>query len=331
MYDVVLSIVIPIYNGERMVEECLNSIIKDTDSKDVEILVVNDGSTDGTKAILERISQGDERIKVFNNTNHGVSYSRNYALNKAVGKYIMFVDADDYLSEGWFEIIKEDFDKNFDIVYYCKQDIDYNITKEEVIKNIMCLSGGNNYFCSPCSKLIRKEIIGDLRFSDTIINGEDMLFNLKLILKADKYHIRDKSFYNYRVYEGSSTKRFNPKIVNSDKEFHKQLEEILKSSNLNIETQEAIKERCFRNAILTLVTRFSYIKSYKEAKNEFKSLEEEPYKYFIKNAKYDKKKKKTAFILLCCKFKLYFILFYMLKIYNKIKSKNKVSESFIRI
>ena len=86
-----LSIIIPAYNAENYIEKCLNSI-EDKDS--IEIIVINDGSTDKTMEILNKY----KNIKIINNTNHGVSYSRNSGLKVASGKYIMFVDSDDYLN-----------------------------------------------------------------------------------------------------------------------------------------------------------------------------------------------------------------------------------------
>ena len=88
----IVSVIIPAYNCEKTIQMTVNSI-KSSSYKDIEIIVINDGSTDNTKEVLEKI----KGIKVFNNENHGVSYTRNYGIEKAIGNYIMFVDADDII------------------------------------------------------------------------------------------------------------------------------------------------------------------------------------------------------------------------------------------
>lgn len=326
-----LSIIIPVYNGEKTIKQCIESIIKNTNSDKIEIIIINDGSNDNTSIILKEFSDIDKRIIVYNNSNHGVSYSRNYGLENASGKYIMFVDADDYLSEDWFDIIEKDINKNLDIIYYSNQDIDYNMKKEMIIEEIMELNGKHNYFPCPFSKILKKEKIANLKFTEDIINGEDMLFNLEMILKAEKYAVFNKSFYNYRIYNGSSTKRFNPKIINSDKKFHDQLEKILLKSNLSDKFKNDIKKKSLRSGIIILCSRFSYINKYSEVKEMYKNLENEPYKSIIDDSNYNTVNKKARLILLLCKFKLYYILFKMLKLYNKNSCKGDFSEKIVKI
>ena len=89
-----VSIIIPIYNSEKYLNACLESICNQTYKK-LDIILVDDGSTDASAIICEKFKRQDQRIRVFNNSNHGVSYSRNYGLKKAYGNYIIFVDSDD--------------------------------------------------------------------------------------------------------------------------------------------------------------------------------------------------------------------------------------------
>ena len=113
-----LSIIIPTYNSATYIKQCLDSIYKNAlniiDS--FEVIVVNDGSTDNTSDILNQYQF--QNLKIYTNSNHGVSYSRNYGIGKASGKYIMFVDSDDLLIENWFNIINKYLDNNIDFLLF---------------------------------------------------------------------------------------------------------------------------------------------------------------------------------------------------------------------
>ena len=97
-----ISIIVPVYNTEKYVQSCLESLIKQT-YKDIEIIVVNDGSNDESLVKCKEIAEKDSRIKIFTKTNGGLSDARNYGINKAEGKYLGFVDSDDYISENMYE------------------------------------------------------------------------------------------------------------------------------------------------------------------------------------------------------------------------------------
>ncbi len=101
-----ISIIIPAYNAEKDLERCIKSILSQT-YKDYEILVINDGSTDGTADVLNVLSSNDHRVRVFHNENHGVSFSMNYGLAQAVGEYIMFLDSDDWCEEEALSVVAE--------------------------------------------------------------------------------------------------------------------------------------------------------------------------------------------------------------------------------
>ena len=91
-----ITIIVPCYNNESSIQNCISSIQKQS-YNNIEIIIVNDGSIDKTPQILKELSMHDRRIKVFNNSNNGVSYSRNFGIMQANGNYVMFVDGDDYI------------------------------------------------------------------------------------------------------------------------------------------------------------------------------------------------------------------------------------------
>ena len=170
-----LSIIIPIYNGRKYLKECLASITKEIDSN-IEIILVNDGSTEYIDDIIEIYR--NYNIKYFKREHKGVSSARNFGIDKSSGKWIMFVDADDYLLASWYQKISKYLDINSDIVYFSQ--FKDNGNKEKILDSIIDLNNDNSFLISPTSKLYRREFIinNHIRFKEGVINGEDQLFNL---------------------------------------------------------------------------------------------------------------------------------------------------------
>lgn len=207
-----ISIIIPIYNLECYIERCLHSlqIQKNTD---FEIIMINDGSTDGSESICKRFEQMDSRFKYFYKQNGGVSSARNFGLEVSKGDWILFVDGDDYVNEDYLTISKYDSDvieKSFNIIdagsINLKKDIDneYDIIGQQALQKyyasyIQC------YSAALWNKLIRREIIADTRFDENIKIGEDFIFFLKLFCRIKKYTLSSKGIYYYvRRYSSAS-------------------------------------------------------------------------------------------------------------------------------
>ena len=109
-----ISIIVPIFNAEKYINKCIDSLLNQT-KKELEIILVNDGSTDNTENIIKNYK--DKRIKYYKNKNQGIGKSRNFGITKATGKYIMFIDSDDYIEDNACELLFEKAEKdNLDIV-----------------------------------------------------------------------------------------------------------------------------------------------------------------------------------------------------------------------
>ena len=118
-----ISIIVPVYNVEKYLKECLDSLINQT-LEDIEIICINDGSTDNSLAILEEYQKKDSRIKVFSQKNQGVSAARNLGIEKATGEYLTFLDSDDRLELNTCEILyKETIAKNSDFLFFIRNHI----------------------------------------------------------------------------------------------------------------------------------------------------------------------------------------------------------------
>lgn len=315
-----LSIIIPAYNAENYIEKCLNSI-EDKDS--IEIIVINDGSTDKTMEILNKY----KNIKIINNTNHGVSYSRNSGLKVASGKYIMFVDSDDYLN---FYVDKYDLDNlEYDIIYFNKFLTNINL-KESLYEYICGLK--KPIIAGPCCKLIKLSFVkkNKIFFNENIINGEDMLFNIECINKAKNFKIINENIYMYRQVVGTATKKFDDRIIKSDYNFQILLKKHLDESNLSDVEKNKIITYSILNGIITLFDRISYVNDYSEFRNKILFIKSEPYCLLNKtNLMKEPINNKSKIILILIKFKLYKLIYLLFR--NKHKKYINNKEIFIEI
>lgn len=104
--DKLVSVIVPAFNREKTIKRCLESILEQS-YRGLELIVIDDGSRDRTGAICDFYERKDSRVKVFHNTNHGVSYSRNYGMKQAAGDYVLFVDSDDYINQSYIKNLVE--------------------------------------------------------------------------------------------------------------------------------------------------------------------------------------------------------------------------------
>ena len=202
-----ISIIVPIYNAERYINKCLNSIIKQT-KKELEIILINDGSTDNTEKIIK--SYKDKRIKYFKNDNHGIGYSRNFGIEKATSKYIMFLDSDDYLKiNACEELFKKAEKDNLDIVISDFYKVVNRNIEEIKLPNFENSSLKDNpdiitEFLNPWAKLYNREMLikNKIKFVEDL-KYEDAPFVIEALDKANKIGKVNKPL-NYYVIHGNS-------------------------------------------------------------------------------------------------------------------------------
>lgn len=242
-----LSIVIPVYNAEKYIEECLASILSEMDDE-TELLLLDDGSTDFSYEIIQKYEK--ENIRIFHHKNNGASYTRNCGITEAKGEYIMFVDADDKLNPGWNKVVLSGCDGTAEVVYYSKNfDEQRKVDKINIIHGIFGIfdSKCNANMSSPCSKLYLREFLlqNQIRFDCSLINGEDGIFNLNVILKAKHFVCYRASYYQYRIYIGSSSKKYSDKFYDSNLRYFFLAENLLKEND--VENSEFV--RCMSCAV----------------------------------------------------------------------------------
>ena len=178
MSEKMISVIVPVYNVEEYLEECLESIRKQT-YQDIEVILVNDGSTDGSQAICEYFCQTDKRFRLINQKNQGQSVARNHGVKESLGEYIMFVDSDDVVSLGLLEQLMKYMSNGIDIVecdrteaIQCLNEEKKDILVKEFDSNealYQCFNHGVSW--SPVAKIYRRKIVEKVPFLENLIGG----------------------------------------------------------------------------------------------------------------------------------------------------------------
>lgn len=207
------SVIIPIYNTEKYLTRCINSIINQTYKK-MELILVDDGSTDDSKKICDKFARDYEMIKVVHQKNRGVSAARNVGLKLASNEYIVFVDSDDWIEretlENLYNVIKHN--ETDCIVFNLKEQVLKKIenknqtqTWEEEIEKLIITERIN----SPVNKVYRNSIIknNNIKFDEEVSIGEDLLFNIEYFTSSKKIYILNKELYHYEVSNNKSLSR----------------------------------------------------------------------------------------------------------------------------
>lgn len=229
MNNPLISIIIPVYNGEKYLSQCLDSIAAQTYTN-FECLIVNDGSRDGSAAILDGYAARDGRFKVFHKENGGVSSARNLALAKAAGEWITFVDADDILlySNGLEEQIRIALETNADITRgrltkiedsfslsetkRAKKEISYKALKQSDFYTNELLNGFFIFIC-----ICKKSCINEVLFKKSLSFGEDIDFLSNIFSQSSglKCVQTELQYYGYRSNPDSATQSYRPRNLES--------------------------------------------------------------------------------------------------------------------
>lgn len=255
-----LSVIVPVYNGEKTIENCLRSILSQT-LENIEIIVINDGSTDNTPEKVKSIK--DARIRLISVKNGGQGMARNIGIEEATGEYIGFVDADDTICPGMYEkMVRFAKENHADVIQCAINDIFGEKSKtrpelkDEFIKITSKAEYAKKYFYTMkhtnevCNKIFSSEFIKKtgLRFSDTKeIFSEDLKFNLDMLEKIKSIGFVENAFYNYFISDEGHCRNETP-------------ERVRKIFNLYIEALKNMKDKKIRRLVksMAVVTVLSY-------------------------------------------------------------------------
>lgn len=222
-----ISIIVPVYNTEQYLPKCLDSIAAQTFT-DFEVLMIDDGSTDGSGEICDRYSQSDSRFIVIHQSNQGVSASRNNGLKQARGNYIAFVDSDDYVHPQMLELLYmaiRQGDYDFSTARYLSVNIDQEIeieriieprfrklSAEEIICNLFGKSGEDVQYMVCWNKLYNKCLLENIYFSAFKVS-EDLLFNIEVFSKVCQAIEVDSKLYYYTQRNTSASHSVSEKQI----------------------------------------------------------------------------------------------------------------------
>lgn len=208
-----ISVIVPVYNVEKYLHKCVDSIINQT-YKDLEIILVDDGSPDNCPKICDEYAQKDNRIKVIHKENGGLSSARNVGMKMAKGDYIAFVDSDDYIEEHMYEKLLDAL-KGSNADFCMCGDRTVNENGEEIIRNNF---SAKTYFIDEIienfvlplktaawNKLYKREYIGENIFPEGRIHGEDLVFQLSLLTGKTTMCVIPDVCYNYVKHSNSIT------------------------------------------------------------------------------------------------------------------------------
>lgn len=240
-----ISIVVPVYNVEKYLAECVESLLSQSYTN-IEIILVDDGSTDNSLSLCYNYQKNDERIRTYAKNNEGLGLTRNYGISKATGKYICFVDSDDYLfSDAIESMYKVALESNADVISantvykempmdVCIQEGEYNSERihHYLMNHIMGNYPGKKdaYTYTATAKLYKLETLKKHRIqfpSERKLIWEDLVFSTSLFPKCEKIYIMHKPVYYYRYNDSSLTHKYVPgkfeKIITLYKYMLKQL------------------------------------------------------------------------------------------------------------
>ena len=216
-----ISIIVPVYNTDRYLESCINSIINQS-FYNFELILIDDGSEDDSGKICDKYANKDKRIKVIHKKNEGVSVARNIGIDLSKGRYIMFCDSDDFVKRDWCKRLYDLQKNNLNSICLCGfttinfrgdkcEYIDKVLDKNKKINHInikdFFLLYEKHLMNSPCNKIYQSEIIkeNNIKFNENITLGEDLLFNLKYFefVKGDIV-VLNECKYNYILRNNES-------------------------------------------------------------------------------------------------------------------------------
>lgn len=216
--NIKVSVIVPVYNVEKFLSKCIESIQNQT-HKNLEIIFVNDGSSDSSSTILRHYEKKDTRIIVIDKENTGVSDTRNWGINYSTGEFVCFADADDYLMEDYVQYLLDlaishkaeialttNLFSNFDLKQI-KSDNIRLLNSEQATEEMLCY----RYPIGVYSKIFSRKFLGEnIRFLEELFIGEGFNFNVTSLQKANKVVVGEKKIYFYRKDNSeSATTKFS--------------------------------------------------------------------------------------------------------------------------
>lgn len=346
-----ISIIVPVYNTEKYLRQCIESLINQT-YEDIEIILVNDGSRDNSGGICDEYAKSDNRIKVIHKENEGLSNARNTGVNVSIGKYIMFVDSDDWIDiETCKVVLNVAVEHSCDLVFWSyvreygneskpkkvySTDKDFVVFSQEEVKNklhrrVAGLIGEelrnpehNDSLSTVWGKLYSSKSVKDSKFEfvDTkIIGNEDALYNLYVLGDVKKAVYVDKTLYHYRKNnQASFTKLQSYTLYKKWKKLFMYIREYIDNNNLGHLFDDALDNRICLSVIGLgiVITKSKEISLKQKLSLISEILNEEEYKKAFKKLSLRNFTLKWKLFFMFAKYRLVLPLYFLLWIIVRI-------------
>ena len=245
-----ISVIIPVYNTESYIGICLESLVKQTYTN-FEVLMIDDGSTDNSGRICQEYIESDSRFHYYRKENGGVSSARNLGIEYSRGDYLTFVDSDDWVEEDFLEVLysalisesasvsistykRFSMEDNTWYVHSFQRGYEKRVFNYlELINELIDLDSFDHSYRFVSGKLVRRDILGDIRFNTLTILGEDMEFWFKIYLISPKSVYINRDSYVYRIAEGP-TRHFSLLKIRCDLQQRKNFIALLSARNIDV-------------------------------------------------------------------------------------------------
>lgn len=271
-----MSVIVPVYNAEKYIATCVESILSQT-LQELEVIFINDGSTDQSRQIIENYKKVNPQIKLINQENQGVSMARNAGLQAATGEYVGFVDADDYIEKDMYstlhnaavqsncDVVISNFESEIEghkVITRYPFPLNTILIRDYIEREILTYFLKSDQLNTACNKLYKRKVINDnkVKFPEKVALGEDGLFNMRFFKHALCTIYLDYTGYYYREVAGSATRN----IV--EKDYFKRALEMytLDISDFGISPKRVKQLRSIRLINSVMAYAYVYLKSSKE-------------------------------------------------------------------
>lgn len=304
-----ITVIIPVYNVQDYIERCIKSI-KDQTYKQYECIIVDDGSKDNSKQLIQDIIQSDARFKYLYQKNSGPSVARNSGMKEASGEFLVFVDADDYVANNYLEKLYQNIKKEKDLVCCAYLDISKNgkvfindfsvnnFSKENLVECVMKGTGGVLW-----GKIFKTNIIknNEIKFDEKLFMSEDMIFILEYLKYVKKWDVTNEALYCYnRLNETGISRNINYTYISNYVKLNKELEKRLLELNINyVKINDLIEKRMIRFIYQSILSEIKSNSTLQERKKKIEDIMNDKYlKVYINRMETNAKSEKISFIFI---------------------------------
>lgn len=304
-----VSVIVPVYNVKpEYLHECLDSLVKQSYKK-LEIMLIDDGSTNGNGDICDQYAYHDERIQVIHKTNAGVSFSRNVGLEKARGEFVCFVDADDYIDLEYISRMRQEI-IDADIVCTGHTKIFPNQQEKHDAHNYH-YKYNMDVLGTVWGKLYRREIIGKSRFDIELTHCEDVAFNFE-VLKGARYHYVFDNGYFYRYVMNSAVHKFDAEMLGKYRKV------IQKVQNQSLDQDQMAAYHTFVCTVYRVLVENYILPQKKRVSEKIRDIRKlaslEEFRESIQKIQRNDMSITRGLPVFCAKYKLYFLTYFIVNV-----------------